>query len=126
MDILRNVDKHGLPFDSDSVDEVRASHFLEHCHDLVFIMNEIHRVLKPGGIVTITVPIVGIGTGAFRDPTHVRYFCRDSFSYFAEGSPWTYPFHGIRPFHMVREQIIGEEMVVELARPFIVDTKEAS
>lgn len=117
VDIVRDIDRHGLPFDSDSVDEVRASHFLEHCYNLVFVMNEIYRVLKRGGRLTIIVPIVEQGTGAFRDPSHVRYFNKDSFHYFTEDSPYVQPFHGIRPFYMVRQEVNGEILVVELEKP---------
>ncbi|MFQ5957379.1 MAG: methyltransferase domain-containing protein, partial [Candidatus Brocadiales bacterium] len=65
VDVVRDVDRHGLPFDDNSVNEVRAHHFLEHCHDLIFVMNEIYRVLRPGGRLTVVVPIVELGTGAF-------------------------------------------------------------
>ena len=48
----------GIPFDSDSIDVVYHSHVLEHLDRDVagkFLM-EIHRVLKPGGILRIVVP----------------------------------------------------------------------
>jgi len=54
-DVIRDLDK-GLPFDSNSVDYVRASHIIEHIDDVFFFMYEIWRVSKPGGIVEIIAP----------------------------------------------------------------------
>ena len=45
-----------LPFKSESFDRVIASEMLEHVPDDVGAMNELHRVLKPGGILAATVP----------------------------------------------------------------------
>lgn len=54
-DILHDLRK-GLPFDSNSADEIMAYDFLEHCEDFVAIMNEIARVLKVGGILRARFP----------------------------------------------------------------------
>jgi len=53
-DLLR-----GLPFNDNTFDEIRAHHCLEHIpagEDLIFVMSELCRVLKPGGILDISVP----------------------------------------------------------------------
>lgn len=117
VDIVRDIDRHGLPFDSDSADEVVTFHFLEHCHDLVFVMNEIWRVLKQGGRCVIRVPSVEKGTGAFRDPTHVRYFNSDSFRYFVKGenSSW-YESLRVSTFRLVKMENTGEEITVILEK----------
>ena len=54
-DILHDLRK-GLPFDSESADEIVAFDFLEHCEDFVSMMNEIIRVLKPGGRLMARFP----------------------------------------------------------------------
>ena len=43
---------------SDSVDEIYASHFLEHfsTKDAIFLISEFHRVLKQGGVLKLAVP----------------------------------------------------------------------
>ena len=115
VDVVRDVDRHGLPFDDDSVDGVRACHFLEHCNDLMFVMNEICRVLKPGGRLEVVVPVVEAGTGAFRDPTHVRYFNKDSFLYFTD-HPWVYPALGVRPFRLIEQKMGPDDMTVVLEK----------
>ncbi len=116
VDVVRDIDRHGLPFDDDSVDDVYAHHFLEHCHHLVFVMNEIHRVLRPGSRLVAVVPIVEVGTGAFRDPSHVRYFNRDSFLYFT-GHPWAYDSLEVKSFGMVDQKVGPDDMTVTLEKP---------
>lgn len=116
VDVVRDIDSHGLPFDDDSVDEIRACHLLEHCRNLIFVMNEIYRVLRPEGRLVAVVPIVEVGTGAFRDPTHVRYFNKDSFLYFT-GHPWVYDALDIRPFKLVDRVIGQDDMTVVLEKP---------
>jgi hypothetical protein len=81
VDIVRDVDQHGLPFSDGTIVAVHSSHFLEHVRDLVFVMNEIHRVCVDGAIVTLIVPTL-LGPWAAADPTHVRLFNARSFGYF--------------------------------------------
>lgn len=47
-----------LPFTDGIFDGVLASHCIEHfdCHQGVSIMRECHRILKPGGILLVSVP----------------------------------------------------------------------
>lgn len=47
-----------LPFEFDSIDGILASHIIEHfdIHDAVKIMADCHRVLRPGGILVVSVP----------------------------------------------------------------------
>jgi len=44
------------PWESNSVDEVLMEHILEHFERPEFILREVHRVLKPGGLLTVTAP----------------------------------------------------------------------
>lgn len=71
----------GEPFPDGSVDAVLASHVLEHVTNLIPLMRELHRVLKPGGHLCIVVPYAS-SDDAVEDPTHVRYFTERSFMYF--------------------------------------------
>lgn len=94
VDIKLDIENESLPYGDNSVDEIYCNHVLEHIHDTVRIMNEFHRVLKPDGKLYIGVPSVGEidpksgqffwGSGAFRDPTHVKYFTKDQFKYFTK------------------------------------------
>ena len=79
----------GLPLVSGSVDEVYCVHVLEHIRDLKGIMGEIHRVLKPGGLLKIWVPHC-FSPIAFGDSTHVRFFTFETLSQFDKKSPGSY------------------------------------
>lgn len=48
---------------------------------VIKFINEVYRILKPGGEVTITAPYA-MHSRAFGDPTHTRYIHDMSFSYF--------------------------------------------
>lgn len=73
------------PTGDDSVSAIRASHVMEHVPagaDRIAVMNEAHRVLKPGGVLEIIVPLL-VGTWhAVADPTHVSFWVKESFHYF--------------------------------------------
>lgn len=47
-----------LPFRADSVDLVVSSQVLEHVEDPRKCMREAHRILKPGGVLILSVPFV--------------------------------------------------------------------
>lgn len=94
------------PADNLSVEAVRASHVLEHIPagpDRIFVFNEAHRVLYPGGTFEIIVPCVpqahqgGIGWQAFADPTHVSFWVYpESFLYFCVNGFAAHASYGIR------------------------------
>jgi len=71
------------PTGDNTVAAIRASHVLEHISagaDRIAVMNEAHRVLKPGGTFEIVVPCVMIenqmvnGWWAWADPDHKSYW----------------------------------------------------
>lgn len=70
VDVVHDV-RQAWPWDSDSVDEVHCSHFLEHLEaaERVHFFNELHRVLKAGAKATIVTPHWG-SNRAYGDPTH--------------------------------------------------------
>ena len=75
------------PFEDNSVDEVFASHYLEHIphgngyEDPFFsFFDEVYRILKPGGLARFIVPYYS-SVRAFQDPTHLRYITEPTFNY---------------------------------------------
>jgi len=48
-----------LPFDDDSFDRVIAIHVLEHLRNLPAALDEVRRVLRPGGRLSVVIPCEG-------------------------------------------------------------------
>jgi SAM-dependent methyltransferase len=71
------------PFDDNSIGIIRAFDIFEHLPDKLHTMNEVHRVLKPGGYLLSQTPSTD-GRGAFQDPTHVSYWNEHSFWYYTK------------------------------------------
>jgi SAM-dependent methyltransferase len=68
------ADIHSLPLEANSFDCVFCTGTLEHVHDPRQAVREIHRVLKPGGLVHIDVPFI---QGYHPDPTDFWRFTLD-------------------------------------------------
>lgn len=60
-----------LPLADDSVDVLFAVHILEHLIDFLPLVDECHRVLRPGGVLHVMSPWWR-HVNAVADPTHVR------------------------------------------------------
>lgn len=78
-DLNQPLDK--LP--ENCVSELITEHTLEHVSNLVPLLGEFHRIVRPDGRITITVPHFSNPMG-YSDPTHVRFFGLYSMFYFAE------------------------------------------
>lgn len=101
------------PWETDSITEVMALDVCEHigdcdhvsqwgcsrCHrhrepflltrhplGRIHFMNELWRVLKPGGLARIETPNASHGSGFVQDPTHVMPYCLSTFRYFEDGA----------------------------------------
>ena len=100
--------RENWPWPDSSVDHIRAFDIIEHLPDKIFTMNEMWRVLRPGGQAEIAVPTTD-GTGAWQDPTHVSFWNRRSFLYYEAGNPYRErfaEFYNISAkFNVVKEHI---------------------
>lgn len=94
VDVVHDLLRFPWPFADDSVDEVVCEHFIEHLpHEvvvptparpqdppggktdgLIAFMNELHRILKPGGTARLVAPYY-TSIRAAMDPTHTRPIC---------------------------------------------------
>jgi len=66
-----------------SVETIHTRHTLEHVANLLPLMGELHRILRPGGTIEIRVPHFSNPYG-YSDPTHLRFFGLYTFYYFSE------------------------------------------
>lgn len=69
----------GLPFEDSSIESIISHHCLEHVGDgFIPLMDEVYRVLKPGGTFRAIVPLFP-SHSAVADPDHKRYFMEGTF-----------------------------------------------
>ena len=80
-DVVHDLNQRPWPFPDNRFGAVIATHVIEHLHDTVAVMEEIHRVCRYGATVKIVTPHFS-SPNAFRDPTHCRYFSYYSFHFF--------------------------------------------
>ena len=84
VQFVHDLEKTPLPFDTNSVSEIRCEHILEHIVNYMPLLEEMHRISKPNAKIHVLAPYYKY-EAAFRDPTHVRFFTEHSFDYFHEG-----------------------------------------
>jgi SAM-dependent methyltransferase len=81
VDVTHDLNIYPWPWGDDSFDEILMIDVLEHLNEIVPAMEELHRILKPGGVVTIRVPYWNHAC-AYIDPTHKRGFHEQTFHFF--------------------------------------------
>ncbi len=108
------------PTGTNSVDVILASHVMEHIPaggPRIGVMNEAHRVLRPGGVFTIRVPNCLSGTWhAFADPTHVSFWCVESFHYL-DGTKAANADYGLRPWRTLELVHQGDNEIMWRGTP---------
>jgi SAM-dependent methyltransferase len=119
-----------LPFDDASVDEIVCRDFLEHIpksvylesrrrlhYPVMFLMDEIWRVLKPGGLFRSWTPMYP-HPEVFQDPTHLSAWTIKSMDYFCGLYPGAKRIYGIQANF---EKIVAREeqfyLYAELRKP---------
>lgn len=131
VDIVHDLNIVPYPFKASAVDEIHLYHVLEHLHNSVKIMEEFHRILKPGGIIYIRVPHFSSLAG-FTDMTHVRPYGYLSFDIFQKNHPQHYyttvsftilhkqiKYFGLYPNDGVYEKYVHPNTCFWLAKPFV-------
>lgn len=81
VDIVQDLTKFPWPFKDNSVDEAHCSHYVEHTPNLMAFMNEVYRILKPGGQIMIIAPYYN-SMRCWQDPTHLRAISEATFLYY--------------------------------------------
>ena len=103
--VVHDLEQTPYPFPDDSFDIILCCHILEHVRQFVPCVAELHRILKPGGLIFVEAPYFS-SVFAHADPTHVRAFTAHSFDYFKENSALTaFAYAPIR-FAEVRVEIV--------------------
>ena len=91
-DVIADIEQ-GLSYQDNSVDEIRAFDVLEHIHPdkVIFVLSEIHRVLKSTGFLYFFIPSTD-GRGWAQDPFHRSFWNINSWLYYVNAD-W----HGLYP-----------------------------
>lgn len=85
VDVVHDLNNIPYPFKKESFNEIHIYHVLEHLNNPIGVMEELHRILKPKGLLYIRVPHFS-SMGAFTDITHKRPFGISSFDCFEKDS----------------------------------------
>lgn len=108
------------PTGDGTVEAIRAAHVMEHIpagEPRLAVMNEAHRVLRPGGVFEVRVPNCLSGTwNAWADPTHVSFWCVESFHYF-DGHFAANADYGIRLWKTLELRIQGDNEILWKGTP---------
>ena len=84
-EVTHNLEKFPYPFKNNEFDEILADNVIEHLKDTIRVMEELHRISKPGAIIKIIVPHYS-GCMAFSHLTHKSFFGSGTFNNFERES----------------------------------------
>ena len=130
VDVVWDLEEYPYPFPDDCASLVLATHVLEHInpHKGVFInmMNEVWRIMRPGGEFAFVVPYAG-SPGYWQDPTHVNPINRNTLAYFDPLDPklgnQLYNFYRPKPWKI---KVVNFQMVGNLEAVLIKRRMDAS
>lgn len=129
-DIICLLGFEKIPLEDGVADEIFCRDFLEHIPKAVFLetqrklyypimqlVDEIWRILKPGGIFTSYTPMYPHGE-AFQDPTHLSAWTINSMNYFCGEHPGARRIYGIRAcFEKIAVREEGFYLYAQLRKP---------
>lgn len=115
-----------IPYDDAFFDYVTAYDFIEHVPRVIYLpqrrnafvelMNEVHRVLKPGGLFLSQTPAYPHGE-AFRDPTHVNIITDQTLPQYFDDQTRCASIYGFRgAFKVLSQRWQGPHLVAVLQK----------
>jgi SAM-dependent methyltransferase len=128
-DLICNLGFEPLPLDDACVDEVFCRDFLEHVPKAVYsertggllypvitLVNEVWRVLKPGGFFVSQTPCYPHAE-VFQDPTHLSVWTTESMAYFCGKYPVASVYGIEATFEMLENRVEGFYLHSRLRKP---------
>lgn len=111
VDVVHDLNKVPYPFSDNEFQLIIANHVLEHLDNLIGVMKELYRILKPNGLLRIIVPYFS-SASAHQDPTHKRFFTLRTFDYFTPESEYNYYSDIKFKFIIVRKTLVPYESIL--------------
>lgn len=120
VDIVHNLDVLPWPFEDASVDEIIANDIFEHVNDALGFVNEIGRILKPGGVLRMRT-CHWQHINAHTDPTHRRFPTEHTMDYWIKGTEFFEKYAGAYAapgvaFERIKIERDGSELLFVLRR----------
>ena len=100
-----DLNRFPYPFADGCADEIWMDNVLEHLDDVVVVMSELHRLLRPGGRLRLLVPYAK-SDWAYQDPTHKHFFTEQSMNYFCDG--WDYSYYVPFRFRLIEARLYAD------------------
>ena len=113
VDVVHDLNELPLPFEDEKFDIVLCKNVLEHVNYQPLI-NDIHRILKTGGLLGIRVPHF-TSKSNYGDPTHIHKFSANTFYFFTERKEFGYE-RDIKNFSEAEVRIMFEQFEILLFR----------
>ena len=78
IDITANI-LEGLPLESESIDYITSQHALQQlkAYDIISALQELRRVLKPGGVLRLCLPDLDKAIAAYQSGRRDYFWCWD-------------------------------------------------
>lgn len=107
IDVVHNLNQYPWPWADASVQEIKVHDVLEHLDVFMKAMEEMFRMLTPGGRCYVSVPYWN-SVSASADPTHKRGFHELTFSFFDPDAAYCQqrPYYTKARFRVVAQQFI--------------------
>lgn len=117
--------QEAIPHEDASMDYITAFDFIEHVPRVVYLpeirysfielMNEVYRVLTPGGLFLAQTPVYPF-SACFTDPTHINPITSETFSqYFDDQRQWG-RMYGFRGSFKVESQVRHSTHLISVLR----------
>lgn len=118
VDVVHDLDSFPYPFEDNTFEEIKAIDVLEHIDHFAKSIDELWRILKPGGVLYIRGPHALYPEQMWRDPTHKRGFVPESMDYW---DPTTYygktcGWYGKAKFKITRREEVNKGMEYTLIK----------
>jgi len=126
VDVQHDLNVFPYPFQDESFNNIHAHDIIEHLDDVIEVMDECWRLLKPNGTIYIRTTAWDTQQ-SYNDITHKHWFTLESFDFFDPDTKWgaKYWWYTIRKWRVVLRQYDGQELVFHLQKRVHWEDKDA-